>query len=38
MSDVIDDGEGTFHRVPTCPEIWGGTCLRVSVASPPMSY
>jgi len=29
-------GEGTFHSVPPDPKIWGGTCLRASMASPPM--
>jgi len=30
-------GGGTLHSVPPGPKIWGGTCLRASVASPPMN-
>jgi len=31
-------GGGTLHSVPPGPKIWGGTCLRASMASPPMDF
>jgi len=29
-------GGGTLHSLPPGPKICGGTCLRASMASPPM--